>query len=126
MGKARAAVTEESHEDLYVAKRKFKSHIRDKQILLPEQLNDYFHYCSKLRLRDEPDYNHLRCLFMDMIFSEGVEFDWEVDWEEVSMDDDNLDTDDDNWEWSDCQYQQDEPDQASLSVVLEVLAPVSL
>jgi serine/threonine protein kinase len=67
--------SEDEHEGLASMKRKF---LRGSAI--PDELMTYLSYCRRLGFSEDPDYYYLRCLFMELCFREGVDFDWTVDW----------------------------------------------
>merc|ERR1711920_576751 len=75
-------------EDAHLDIRREKRKLIQSGTSLPDQLVTYLKYSSqKLHPQTTPDYDYLQCLFMDLIFSEGLDFDWIVDWAGVDLSD---------------------------------------
>ena len=57
---------------------------------LPTEFATYLSYCRQLAFEEEPDYNHLRGLFLDLLAREGYDptrdqFDWFLTYEHVFL-----------------------------------------
>lgn len=53
----------------------------------PAECLSYLRHCRRLRHGQRPDYDHLRCLFVELSISEGLDFSWEPNWANIDTDD---------------------------------------
>lgn len=66
----------------------------------PAELLSYLRYCRRLCYRQQPDYDYLRCLFMELRFDDGIfAHEWVPEW--VNTDTDNMEDHSSGWTWSD-------------------------
>merc|ERR1712032_640004 len=68
---------QDDHDDIADMKRDL---LRGDNLAIPSELLTYLKYCRRLKFGQEPDYDYLRGLFMELLFHEGVHFDWAVGW----------------------------------------------
>ena len=71
-----------SKDDKYYKIEQIKEKTTPEQLCqgLPKQLADYINYTRILKYESEPDYKHLKQLFLEMLNYNGLKFDFFYDW----------------------------------------------
>lgn len=62
----------QGHDEIAAAKRDFMV----QKAVLPAEVSAYFSYCCEMHSQFMPDYDYMRCMFMQLLWNEGPHSYW--------------------------------------------------